>query len=108
MVIIMGVLLIVGFMVVITTIAYRVVNSEDDPSTDIAPATDIAQSIPSTQMPADILLPQGAKIAGMEADGGRLFVHVIYPDGANREEILVFDMATGRTLTKIRTPAVRP
>ncbi len=97
MVILLGVLLIVGFIVLITTIVYRVVNSGDDPSTDIS------QSIPPTQLPADILLPEGAEVAGIEADAGRLFVHVIYPNGASREEILVFDMATGRTLSKIRT-----
>ena len=96
-VIILGVLLIVGFLVLITTIAYRVINSGEDPSTDIS------QSIAPAQLPADILLPEGAKIAGIEADAGRLFVHVIYPNAASREEILVFDMATGRSLSKIRT-----
>ena len=50
-VIVLGVLLIVGFLVLITTVAYRVINSGEDASTDFS------QNIIPAQLPADILLP---------------------------------------------------
>ncbi len=101
-VIILGVLLIVGFIVIITTIALRVSNrGEGEPIA--APET-----ITPPPLPVDIALPQGAKIIRFDTDAGRLAVHVNYTNAPEKEEILIYDLATGRQLVKIRTKAARP
>ncbi len=101
-VIILGVLLIVGFIVIITTIALRVANLDE------AEPTASPETITPPPLPVDIALPQGAKIVRFDTDAGRLAVHINYANAPEKEEILIFDLATGRQLAKIRTQAARP
>ncbi len=105
MVIILGVLLIVGFIVLIGTIAYRVVSLDKrDAAPELAgegpfPASSAA---PLPTVPADIFvpLPEGARIVDSSLQGPRVMVRLAY-EGSERQEILVIDLPTGRVLTTL-------
>ena len=94
----MGVVILIGFAVVVVALIER---AERAPSTP-------AQSAPSTvQRPSPgvfgdvaVALPLGAQVVGTATDAGRLIVHLRLADGNAR--VLVIDLATGRRLGAIR------
>ncbi len=87
----MGVLLIVGFIVVFSTIIYRTVNVGNDPaSTSSAPGP--------AQWTIESALPDGARIIEMQQQGDRLAVRYAAGDG---EAIVVFDIKRGYQLGRI-------
>jgi hypothetical protein len=95
----MGILIIIGFAVIIGTILHRV----------SAPKPVVATAV-ATPGHAALSLPPGARIAGMTAVGERLVLHVT--DADNRESLITLDPATGTVLETIdlvsQPPAVRP
>ena len=82
---VMGVVIVVGFAVVIATIAGRLARGEGGgPHSFTAPA---------------IAIPKGARVAAMMADANRLVLRLELPGGG--EQIVVLDLASGRRLGTI-------
>lgn len=92
-VIILGILLIAGFVLVIATIVIRVSQSGAESTGKgavLPPDAVIEQSI-----------PDGAKVQDMTLNNGMLAVRVLPPDGTPAE-ILVFDVKKRKLLSHIR------
>ena len=91
LVIVMGIMLVGGFVALIISIAYMTKHRE---TTLPVPATTRAPyAAPAIELPA------GARIEGMALGTDRLVLNIITPDG-NRE-LLVLDLASGRRLGTI-------
>ncbi len=92
-VVIMGVMLVVGFMVVVGTIAYRAVKlSQADPSITDAPAKHGFSRL-EVDVEPDTLISQ------IELDGNRMAVHVTKNAA---DEILIIDIKRGTLLGRVR------
>ncbi len=94
-VIIMGVILVVGFTVVISTIIYRVSNAgaimaKQQP---VTPATQITKRI-------ETLIADGSQIRAMELNNTHLVVHIA-PEASGRGEIIIYDIRKGIEQTRI-------
>ncbi|MEE8370946.1 MAG: hypothetical protein V3R73_02285 [Sphingomonadales bacterium] len=104
-VIFLGVLLVGGFMFLVGTIVYRVVNYEDEPA---AEATEVAAATAETEgtgtvagilAEIEVLLPAGTSITGHHSlDGDRLSIAVYSADGPR---ILIVDLKTGKTISTV-------
>lgn len=82
---VMGVAILVGFAVVVATIAGRLARRESEgPHAFSAPA---------------ITIPKGARVAAMTAGESRLVLRLELPGGA--QQILILDLASGRRLGTI-------
>jgi hypothetical protein len=82
---VMGVVIIVGFAVVIATIAGRLARGEGGgPHVFTAPPIEI---------------PNGSRVAAMTADANRLVLRLELPGG--RQQIVIIDLASGRRLGTI-------
>jgi|GEM_PF-5022823 len=97
-VIILGVLLIVGFMGLIGGVVYQISakNSEKDVKTPASLAT--------KGVSGDILLslPPGAEILQIDLDGTRAAVLVQNPGHPEAREILIVDLVSGRVVARLR------
>lgn len=89
----MGVVLIVGVIVLVVTIAYRLKHR----STEAPMATQTV--IPPNGKPRPVPLPTGAKIVAAQSDGDRVMVRLDLADGT--EELLLLDWKTGNTLATL-------
>lgn len=99
-VVFMGILLIVGFMVVVITIAYRAVKLGQD-----TPPAAVSQSGQGFSQ-LDVEVEPDTLISQIELDGNRMAVHVT-KDAA--DEILIIDIKTGELLGRVRLlEKVRP
>jgi hypothetical protein len=87
-VVIMGVLLVVGFMALFSTIVYRAVKPGPGARSE-------APGFGETEAP----IGKGERIGTMQLEGNRLAVELFGPDS---RQIVVFDLATGRELGRIR------
>jgi hypothetical protein len=85
LVIVMGVLLVVGFMVLVATIAARLPHRAPEPGAAF------------TAPP--ITLPPGAKIERMSTGPDRIVLAIALPDGT--QQLLTIDLQTGRLLGTI-------
>lgn len=86
----MGVILVVGVIVLVITIAYRLKHPH-------AEATPIPRStIQPNGVPHIVALPSGAKILTVQNDGDRVMVRLSLGDGS--EELMLLDWKTGTTL----------
>jgi hypothetical protein len=88
LVVVMGIMLVGGFVALIVSIAYMARHRQTAASADATPYT----------APA-IDLPAGARIETMALGADRLVLNITTPDG-NRE-LLVLDLASGRRLGTI-------
>lgn len=84
-VVVMGVILIVGFLAVFITIAYRVAN----PRAPVPGEGPAGYDLP-------VALSAGAEISGIEFTGERALLTVTGPDGA--QSLIVLDTERGRTI----------
>ncbi|MCB1520187.1 MAG: hypothetical protein KDJ37_06380 [Hyphomicrobiaceae bacterium] len=84
-VLIMGVILIVGFMVVIARIVY--LTSRMDSSTNIQPAVTLP-------------IAEGEDVRSMALSDNRLAIQFVGPDAKDRS-VAVIDLKTGRIITRI-------
>ena len=91
--VVMGLLILGGFVALIVGIAGRV----SHPSSVAAPARPI--------VPSAIELPAGARIDAMATGDGKIVLDVVQSDG-NRE-LLIIDLASGRRLGTIPIRAAR-
>jgi hypothetical protein len=86
-VVVMGVILVVGFIAVFITIAYRVANPRV-----IAPG----EAGHEKGFEHRVALPGGAEVSGLEFTGDRVLVTVTAADGA--KSLIVLDATRGRTI----------
>ncbi|MGI9383438.1 MAG: DUF6476 family protein, partial [Methyloligellaceae bacterium] len=91
-VIVMGVLLVGGFVAVIAAIVYQAGKLGDKQDTLVPTRA------PVTAAGGAFILPVGAEIMAMALDGDRLALHVKGPEGA---EIVVIDTATGAVVSRV-------
>jgi hypothetical protein len=87
-VIVMGILLMGGFAFVLAAIVYQASRGGQDGAA--AGAEPIA---------AELHVPKDATVSTLSLDGGRLALHLQSSAGA---EIVVIDLATGKTLARVR------
>ena len=87
-VIVMGILLVGGFAFVLAAIVYQASRGGQDGAA--AGAEPIA---------AELHVPKDATVSTLSLDGGRLALHLQSSAGA---EIVVIDLATGKTLARVR------
>ena len=93
-VVFMGILLIVGFMVVVITIAYKAVK--------LGQKTDPPAAVVSTQdgfPQLDLSVAPGTTIGRVELDGDRMAVHVT---GGPADEILIIDIKSGQLVGRVK------
>jgi hypothetical protein len=94
-VIAMGVLLVAGFVLVISVIVYQASNPGES-----AGSTGTAQAPVAALLPPGVLrIPKGMAISQMALDDNRLAVHLTGPAGA---EIQIIDLGTGSVISTIR------
>jgi hypothetical protein len=91
-VVIMGVLLIVGFIIVFGTIIYRVVAPGDEAGDAAAPR--------GVYGAVDVALPAGAAIVSTGVSGDRAVVRIRAGDGT--ESLVVLDLRRGHELGRFR------
>jgi len=97
LVIVLGVLLVAGFFSLMGRILYLAIRQPPQP---VPVAGSTMPGIEQT-----LLLPPGAAVVSASLDGGRILVHYTAPDGPG---LVVLDLATGRTIARVRlTPAPR-
>ena len=97
LVIVLGVLILAGVAVIITTIVNRA-QSGSRGGEPVAAAVEPAAPAAFGERSLD--LPAGAKIESMVAEGDRLILRLRLKDGA--ESLVVVDLATGRRLGILR------
>jgi Family of unknown function (DUF6476) len=87
LVVVMGVMLVLGFAILLAAIAGRISRGSPSPSTP-------------RQVQADaIVIPRGARVEAMTAGTDRLIVALELPEG--RRQLLIIDLATGARLGAI-------
>ena len=93
-VIAMGVLLVAGFVLVISVIVYQASNLGES----AAPVQSAAKpAYPAPPAPG-LIVPRGMSISNMALDGNRLAVHLSGPKGS---EIRIIDLGTGTVVQRI-------
>lgn len=95
-VIVMGVLLVGGFVAVIAAIVLQAGKLGDKKEARALEAAPL--SVPATAVESTFVLPDGAEIAAMTLDGAQLALHVKGPEGS---QIVVIDVGTGRVLSRV-------
>jgi hypothetical protein len=97
-VIAMGVMLVGGFILVISVIVYQASNPSD--STVDSPVRKRSAPAPGAALlpPGELRVPKGMAISHLALDGNRLAVHLTGPAGG---EIQIIDLDTGAVVTTI-------
>jgi len=98
-VVVMGVLLVGGFLLIIGTIAFQA--SQMGVEKAAAPVTSETARSPAegAREAFDVSIPEGAEIAGMAVDGNRLVLRLTTREGG---QIMVVDLSTGAVLSRIQ------
>ncbi len=97
-VIVMAVMIVVGVAVVIGRIFYLAANQ---PTAAANVQTQAAPKSVAFKPRMSLALPARAKVERMALDGGRLAIHYAAGGDAKASAIVVLDLTTGRTLSKI-------
>jgi hypothetical protein len=97
-VIAMGVMLVGGFILVISVIVYQATNPSD--STVDSPVQKRLAPAPGAALlpPGELRVPKGMAISHLALDGNRLAVHLTGPAGG---EIQIIDLGTGTVVSTI-------
>jgi hypothetical protein len=97
----MGVLIVIGFVVIVVTLVNRSgLKSVGDSSAASNPPVSAAP------YKAKIKIPAGARIAETDADNGRLIIRLTLQDGVTR--ILIIDQTTGGRIGVIDLTQAKP
>lgn len=109
-VITMGIMLIGGFALVISVIAYQAIHLGEDKESglDKNSGPDKPLAAVSTVLPGDVselAIPAGATVVSMALDGDALALHLTSSAGA---EIVVIDLTTGKVISRIKLNANKP
>lgn len=106
LVVVMGIMLVVGFGILVATIIYRASggNSQQD-EVSAAPAIVGEVVAESAALEAlSIARPAGAKLVGTTSAGNRLTLH-FRSDGGDGDIVMVVDLASGAVISRIEIPA---
>lgn len=100
-VIVLGVLLVVGFFVVIATIIIRLGNLGEDEASSYVAAAETGATIPAIEAPSafDLPLAISETIKNFTLDGSRMAVHVQGPEGAR---LLIINLNDGSVSQTVR------
>ncbi|MCH8238499.1 MAG: hypothetical protein IIB62_00335 [Proteobacteria bacterium] len=93
-VIAMGILLVGGFILVISVIVYQASNIDES----AGPAQGAAQALTPGAPLQGAIVPKGMTISHMALDENRLAIHLTGPGGG---EIRIIDLATGKLVRRI-------
>jgi hypothetical protein len=96
-VIVMGILLVVGFGLVMAAIVYQASQLPDKTSQTPKHAAAVSPG-PQTEL----AIPQGAKVTSLALDGDRLALHL---ESSAGPEVVVVDIGTGKVLSRIKLKA---
>jgi hypothetical protein len=96
-VIVMGILLVVGFGLVMVAIVYQASQLPDKESQ--APAR--AAAVPP-EAQTELAIPPGAKVTSLALDGDRLALHL---ESSAGPEVVVVEIGTGKVLSRIKLKA---
>lgn len=103
LVVVMGIMMVVGFGVLVGTIIYRA--SGGNSQQDEAPAIVGEVVAESTALEAlSIARPAGAELVGATSAGNRLTLH-FRNDGGDGDIVMVVDLASGVVISRIEIPA---
>jgi len=101
-VIAMGVMLVGGFILVISVIVYQAWNPRDSASDSTVdrPVQKLSAPAPGAALlpPGELRVPKGMAISHLALDGNRLAVHLTGPAGG---EIQIIDLGTGAVVSTI-------
>jgi hypothetical protein len=97
-VIVLGILLVGGFAFVLAAIVYQ---ASKGGQTVPSAAADATANPSGGGMPAlsELPIPKGATVSSVALDGNRLALHLSTPAAS---EIVVIDLATGKTLARVK------
>jgi hypothetical protein len=95
-VIAMGILLVVGFGLVMAAIVYQ---ASQLPDKDAPPAR--AAAVPP-EAQTELAMPPGAKVTSLSLDGDRLALHL---ESSAGPEVVVVEISTGQVLSRIKLKA---
>ncbi len=98
-VIFLGVLLVLGFVVVVGTIVYRLAGSDRPAAAPIGPAAIASPEIARLLSDIELSLPEGSEITGHDLDGARLAIRL---QGAAGAEIWIVDLTSGQVVSRVR------
>jgi hypothetical protein len=93
-VIVMGILLVVGFALVVAGIFYQASKLGKDKQAAPEPAAEGTQ--------AELAVPSGATVSSLALDGDRLALHL---ESSAGPEVLVIDVTTGKVISRIKLKA---
>jgi len=94
-VIALGVLMVVAFLTVVGTIAYRIMTKGETPDQKIAPVP--AATISKADI--DVVRPIGGRLMSMEVEGQ--MVYLLFSHEAGGDTILVLDEGSGQVVRRI-------
>jgi hypothetical protein len=98
-VVVMGVLLVAGFLLIIATIAFQA--SQMGVEDEVAPAAEQASRPAGDRARPesfDVTIPEGAEVTDMAVDGNRLMLHLKTAEGG---DVLVIDLESGKVVSRI-------
>lgn len=96
LVVVMGIVLVVGFGILVATIIYRA--SGGNSQQEDAPAAIISENAEILS----VVRPAGATLLGATSNGGRMTLHF---QGESGDVVLVVELASGAVVSRIEIPA---
>jgi len=95
-VIVLGILLVLGFALLVAGLYYEATKLDSDPDRPAA-----GKGVPATSPGGEVRIdvPPGARIERIAVEGGQVVLHIRGPEG---EEIVVLDTARGNVVTRLR------
>ncbi len=97
-VIFLGVLLVLGFVVVVGTIVYRLAGSDRPAAATIGSAAIAGPELARLLSDIELSLPEGSEITGHDLDGARLAIRL---QGAAGAEIWIVDLTSGTVVSRV-------
>ena len=97
-VIFLGILLVLGFAVVIGTVVYRAVNSSEAETAELATTKIAGSAVADILKDIELSLPEGHEISGHDLDGTRLALRLQSPAG---DEIWIVDLTSGEVISRV-------
>ena len=98
-VIFLGILLILGFAVLVGTIVYRLVNSEPKEAPGVVTTAAEKTAVTALLSEIELALPAGSQITGHDLDGARLAIRLQTAAGT---EIWIVDLTSGQVASRVK------
>lgn len=98
-VIFLGILLVLGFAVMVVTIVYRLSGSDPPEAAGMGSAAIANPEMAKLLSEIELSLPEGSQITGHDLDGARLAIRL---QGAAGTEIWIVDLSSGKVVSRVR------